>query len=66
MWITIVYVTGVANLTEIWENNRVRFIVDPYAWVIFGVFVQHVLRVRTTRRSCAESDDRIDMSIGAP
>lgn len=50
MWITIVYTTGVANLTEIWENNRVRFMVDPYAWLIFGVLVQHILNGRLAKR----------------
>ncbi|MEW6349033.1 MAG: hypothetical protein AB1646_08210 [Thermodesulfobacteriota bacterium] len=36
MWMTILYVTAVANLSEIWENNRIRFMVDPLAWVIAG------------------------------
>jgi len=66
MWITIVYVTAVTNLTEIWENNRVRFMIDPYAWVIFGVFAQHVLLDRASRRSYLESDSDLDMNIGAP
>jgi hypothetical protein len=41
MWLTLCYVTVVANLTEIWENNRIRFLVDPFAWVIAAVAVQH-------------------------
>ncbi|MFH1117194.1 MAG: hypothetical protein V1792_25020 [Pseudomonadota bacterium] len=50
MWVTMVYVTVTANLTDIWENNRVRFMVDPYAWILLGVSVNHVLRSVTSTR----------------
>jgi len=52
MWLTVVYATVVANLTEVWENNRIRFLVDPFAWVIVSVVLQQALaliRVRVLR-----------------
>lgn len=34
MWLTVAYTMIVVNLTEIWENNRIRFMTDPYVWML--------------------------------
>ncbi len=60
MWVTIVYATLVANLTDIWENNRVRFMVDPYAWILFGVFANNVFGAVTAAHPSLRIDHRTE------
>jgi hypothetical protein len=40
LWINIVYVTLVGNSIEIGENNRFRFMIDPFFLIILGLFIQ--------------------------
>ncbi len=47
----IAYVTVVSNAVEIGENNRYRFIVDPYLLVIAGVCLERGLGALRRRRS---------------
>jgi hypothetical protein len=37
IWLTISYVTVVVNLFENQENNRMRFIIEPYVWIMLGI-----------------------------
>jgi hypothetical protein len=50
MWLTVCYTTVVANLTDVWENQRLRFLVDPLAWAILGAFMGELLRARPLSR----------------
>jgi hypothetical protein len=45
LWLTVVYVTLVANVFETQENNRIRFLVDPYILVIAGVALNRFIRI---------------------
>ncbi len=37
VWLTVIYVTAVVNLFESQENNRMRFITEPYVWIMLGI-----------------------------
>jgi hypothetical protein len=39
MWITMLYVTVVFNCCEIYENQRFRFLIEPYVLVIVGTLL---------------------------
>jgi hypothetical protein len=44
LWGNIVYVTLVSNALEMGENNRFRFMIDPFILIVFGLFLNHGLR----------------------
>ena len=44
IWLTIGYVTVVVNLFENQENNRMRFIIEPYVWIMLGIIFDGILR----------------------
>ena len=37
--LTIIYIAAVVNLFENQENNRMRFITEPYVMVMLGVVI---------------------------
>ncbi len=43
IWINIIYVTLVGNSFELHENNRFRFMIDPFFLVFLGLFINTVL-----------------------
>ncbi len=43
MWGNIVYVALVGNACEIYENNRFRFLVQPFIFIIIGLLVSRLL-----------------------
>jgi hypothetical protein len=45
-----VYVTVIANGVEIDENNRYRFVVDPYYLVLLGMLVTRMMTFIRRRR----------------
>lgn len=42
--INVVYVTFVSNLLEVGENQRFRFNIDPFLLILFGLFINVVLK----------------------
>lgn len=44
MWLTLTYAAIVVNLTDIWENNRIRFMTDPLMWIVVGAAVTSLAR----------------------
>ena len=50
MCATILYVAGVGNSLEVWENQRFRFYVDPYLAVLAALTVERSLRWIAHRR----------------
>lgn len=42
LWINIMYITLVGNFFELGENNRFRFMIDPFLLVIFGLFLKNI------------------------
>ena len=42
MIFTILYVTGWSNAVEFSENQRLRFVIDPFNLVILGTMIQWV------------------------
>lgn len=50
LWMILVYAFLVGNSTEVGENNRFRFVLDPLALVFVGVVLQRVA-ARLTRPS---------------
>ncbi len=42
IWLTIGYVTVVVNLFENQENNRMRFIIEPYILIILGIIFEGI------------------------
>jgi hypothetical protein len=44
IWFTIIYVTAVVNLFEIEENNRIRFMIEPYLMLMLGVIFDRFRR----------------------
>lgn len=44
MWINIIYVTIVGNCLEYGENNRFRFMIDPFLFILMGLFLDHVFK----------------------
>jgi hypothetical protein len=54
MFINIIYVTLVGNLMDVGENNRFRFVVDPFLFLLFIHFVRlGVVRLRRGSLSAA-------------
>ena len=43
MWGNIVYVALIGNACEIYENNRFRFLVQPFVFIIIGLLVARLL-----------------------
>jgi hypothetical protein len=43
IWLTVAYVTVVVSLTEILENGRIRFVVDPLVVVLVAAAAHDVL-----------------------
>lgn len=41
IWLNVVYVTIVGNAFELGENNRFRFVVDPFSLVLLGLALKH-------------------------
>jgi len=41
IWLNLVYVTIVGNAFELGENNRFRFVVDPFFLVLLGLALKH-------------------------
>ncbi len=41
IWLNVVYVTIVGNAFELGENNRFRFVVDPFFLVLLGLALKH-------------------------
>jgi hypothetical protein len=37
MALTVVWVAAVGNAVELGENNRFRFMTEPYLWVLLGL-----------------------------
>ena len=50
VWLTIVYVVVVVSLLERFENNRMRFITEPYVTIMLGVVIDRVRRRCLTHR----------------
>lgn len=50
MWLTVLYAAIVVNLTEIWENNRIRFMTDPYVWIMVASALTQIPWIKTTAR----------------
>jgi hypothetical protein len=48
MWLTVLYAAIVVNLTEIWENNRIRFMTDPYVWIMVAAALTHIPWMKAT------------------
>jgi len=44
VWVTIVYVTVAGNLLEAGENNRFRFLVEPFYLVFLALLIQDLAR----------------------
>ena len=44
MWVTLVYAFLVTNLTDIWENHRIRFMTDPFVWIMMGMLISRVFK----------------------
>ena len=41
--INIIYVTLAGNFFEMGENNRFRFVIDPFVLIILGLFIHNGL-----------------------
>jgi hypothetical protein len=39
IWLNIIYVTVTGNQLEVGENNRFRFLVDPFYLILLGIFL---------------------------
>lgn len=48
MWLTVLYAAIVVNFTEIWENNRIRFMTDPYVWIMVAAALTHIPWIKAT------------------
>ena len=49
IWLTALYVTVVANVFELGENNRFRFMTDPFFFLLLGIALQAILPRRLNR-----------------
>ena len=45
LWLNILYVTLVGNAFEVGENNRFRFLIDPFFIILLGVFLTYRFKV---------------------
>jgi len=43
LWLTLLYAFLVGNFTEVGENNRFRFVLDPLLFPFIGLFIQSLL-----------------------
>jgi hypothetical protein len=50
LWSTVIYATAAGTLLEIGENNRFRFVIDPFVLVIVGLVATEWWRGRRLRR----------------
>ncbi len=50
LWLTLLYITAVGNLFELGENNRFRFMIDPFALILLGISIQVWVQSRHPRR----------------
>ena len=55
VWLTIICVTVVVGLFERIENNRMRFIIEPYVLIMLGVIIH---RIRRYCLACREGASR--------
>jgi len=58
VWITIIYVTVVVNLFENQENNRMRFLIEPYVWIMLGIIFDGI-RKRCVRGRQIEAENSV-------
>jgi hypothetical protein len=65
MWLTVAYSAIVVNLTEIWENNRMRFMTDPLVWIMVGAALTeyarrlNLMRIRAQARRASRGQDHV-------
>jgi len=45
IWLNILYVTLIGNAFEVGENNRFRFLIDPFFIILLGVFLTYRFKV---------------------
>jgi hypothetical protein len=45
MLLNILYVSAVGILCEAGENQRHRFMIEPFCWILFAMFINDILRV---------------------
>ena len=50
LWLCVVWITAVGNLTDYGENNRFRFTADPLVYVLVVVITRHCIEAATRRR----------------
>ena len=43
--VNVIYVTVICNSFEYGENNRYRFMIDPFYLVLFGLFLTYRFRI---------------------
>jgi hypothetical protein len=55
VWLTLAYVTIVVALTQVMENERMRYLVDPLALVLFAAAVRETAAWRASRRRGGET-----------
>jgi len=49
IWLNLLYVTIVGNAFELGENNRFRFIVDPFFLILLGLAMKHRFKKSATK-----------------
>jgi hypothetical protein len=52
--VNLLYVTLIANVMEMGENNRIRFMMDPFLVVMLALMVKDILRYFRERKSKAK------------
>lgn len=57
MWLTLTYAAIVVNLTDIWENNRIRFMTDPLMWIVVGAALNALARKLLLMRGHSNHED---------
>ena len=50
MWLTVVYLTVVISLTEVSENQRIRFVIDPLVLALVVCALRDCWRLLASRR----------------
>jgi hypothetical protein len=58
VWLTIIHIAAVVNLFENQENNRMRFITEPYVMVMLGVVIDQIRRRCLKRQECISLSSR--------
>ncbi len=54
IWLNILYVSLVGNALEATDNNRIRFMIDPFYLIVLGMFVSERQRYSDQRRQQVE------------